>query len=91
MIGGLGLAAEVGLDCLLTGGVLGGDVQDLPHRVRGLMAKHVDERLVGHAIDEGIDHVGVGYVGELIALLREALDVLLEGLVGPLPVVAEVP
>ena len=28
--GGLGLATEVGLDCLLTGGVLGGDVQELP-------------------------------------------------------------
>ena len=27
---GLGLATEVGMDCLLTGGVLGGDVQELP-------------------------------------------------------------
>jgi hypothetical protein len=30
-------------------------------------------------------------VGELVALLGEALDVLLEGLVGPLLVVAKVP
>ena len=33
------------------------------------MAERVDERLAGHAIDEGIDDVGVGDVGELIALL----------------------
>jgi hypothetical protein len=51
----------------------------------------VDERLTGHATDEGIDHVSVGDVGELVALLGEALDVLLEGLVGPLPTVAKVP
>jgi len=51
----------------------------------------VDKRLVGHAVDEGIDDVGVGDVGELIALLGERLDVLLEGLVGPLSIVVEVP
>ena len=32
--GSLGLAAEVGLDGLLTSGVLGGDVQELPRRAR---------------------------------------------------------
>ena len=48
------------------------------------MAEHVDERLVGHAANEGVDHVGVGDVWELIALLGEALNVLSEGLVGPL-------
>ena len=55
------------------------------------MAKHMDERLVGHATDQYIDDVSVGDVGELIVLLGETLDVLLEGLVGPLPVAAEVP
>jgi hypothetical protein len=34
--GGLGFAAEVGLDYLLTGGVLGGNVQELPRHVRVL-------------------------------------------------------
>jgi hypothetical protein len=34
---------------------------------------------------------GVGDAGELVALLEETLDVLPEGLIGPLPVVAEVP
>ena len=51
----------------------------------------MDERLTGHATDEGLDHVGVGDVGELIVLLRDTLDVLLEGLIGPLPIVIEVP
>ena len=88
---GLGFPSEVGLDGLLTGGVLGGDVQELLHHAQGLMAERVDECLVGHAIDEGIDHVDVGDVGELIALLEEALDVLPKGLIGPLPAVEEVP
>ena len=51
----------------------------------------MDERLVGHAADEGVDHIGVGDVGELIALLGEALVVLPKGLIGPLPIVVEVP
>ena len=57
----------------------------------GLMAEHVDERLVGHVADEGIDHVGVGDVRGLIALLGEALNVLLEGLIGPLLAVVDIP
>jgi hypothetical protein len=89
--GGLNLVAKVGLDGLLTGGILGGDVQELPHRAWGLAADHVDERLVGRATDEGVDHIYVSDVGELIALLREALDELLEGLIGPLPAIVEVP
>ena len=51
----------------------------------------MDECLAGHAANEGIDDVGVSDVGELVALLREALDVLPEGLIGPLPAVVEVP
>ena len=91
MTGGLGLATKVGLDRLLTGGILGGNVQELPHHAWGLMAKRVDKHLTGRATDEGVDHVGVGDVWELIALLGEMLDVLLEGLIRPLAVVVEVP
>ena len=50
----------------------------------------MDERLIGHAADEGVDHVGIGYVGELIALLGEGQNVLPKGLIIPLPIVAEV-
>jgi hypothetical protein len=45
----------------------------------------MDERLAGHAAGEGIYHVSIGDVGELIVLLREALDVFSKHLVGPLP------
>jgi hypothetical protein len=86
-----GLATEVGLDRLLADGVLGGDVQEFPHCALGLTAERVDERLTGHAADEGVEHVGVDDVGELIVLLREALNVLLEGLLRPLPAAMEVP
>ena len=68
----------------------GGNIQELPRHAWGPTAERMDERLIGHAADEGVDDVGVGDVGELIALLGETLDVLPEGLVGPLPVVVEV-
>ena len=57
----------------------------------GLATEHVDERLTGHAADEGVDHVDVGDVWELFALLGEALNILLEGLIGPWLTVAEIP
>ena len=91
VVGSLSFPTKVGLDCLLAGGVLGGDVQELPRRALGLATERVDERLAGHAVDEGVDDVGVSDVGELIALLGETLDVLLEGLIGPLPTVLDVP
>jgi hypothetical protein len=51
----------------------------------------VDKSLAGHAIDEGVDDIGIGDVGKLIALLGEALNVLPEGLVSPLPIIVEIP
>ena len=91
MASGLGYPTKVGLDGLLTDGALGGNVQELPHHAWGLMAKRVDKHLTGRATDEGVDHVGVGDVWELIALLGEVLNVLPEGLVGPLLAVVEIP
>ena len=55
------------------------------------MAECMDERFVGRAVDEGVDHVSISDVGDLIVLLGEALDVLLEGLIGHLPIVAGLP
>jgi hypothetical protein len=43
------------------------------------------------AADEGIDDISVSDVGEFVALLGETLDVPLEGLIRPLPAVADVP
>ena len=50
----------------------------------------MDKCLIGCATDESVDHVGISDVRELIALLGEMLNILLEGLVGPLPIVAEI-
>jgi hypothetical protein len=50
----------------------------------------MDDCLIGHAIDEGVDHASVGDVRELIAL-GEALNVLPEGLISPLLAGAEIP
>jgi hypothetical protein len=87
----LDFPAKVGLVYLLIDGVLGGDIQELPHRVWGLVVERMDEGLAGRAANEGIDDIDIDDVGELIALLGEALNVLLESLVGPLPIVAEIP
>jgi hypothetical protein len=89
--GGFGLVTEVGLDGLLASGILGGDIQELTRHAWGLVTERKDECLTSRATDEGIDHVGVGDVGELIALLGETLDVHSKGLIGTLPTVAEVP
>jgi hypothetical protein len=89
--GDLDFIARVGLDRLLTGGILGGNIQELPRRAWGLAVKHVDKSLAGHAIDEGVDDISIGDVGELIVLLGEALNVLREGLVSPLPIIVEIP
>ena len=51
----------------------------------------MDEHLTGRAVDEGVDDISVGDVGVLIVLLRETLDVLSKGLIGPVPTVVEVP
>ena len=61
-----------------------------PRRARSLTTERMDKRLIGHATDEGIDHVSVGDVRELIAFLGEVLNALLEGLISPLLVVAEI-
>jgi hypothetical protein len=89
--GDLDFIARVGLDRLLTDGILGGNIQELPRHAWSLAVKHVDKSLAGHAIDEGVDDINIGDVGELIVLLGEALNVLPEGLVSPLPIIVEIP
>jgi hypothetical protein len=62
VVGGFGFPITVGLDGLLFGGVLGGDVQEIPCCAWGLVAERMDECIAGHVADQGIDHVGVGDV-----------------------------
>ena len=51
----------------------------------------MNQGLIGRPGQEGSDHVGIGDVRELIALLGEASDVPTEGLTGLLTAVLEVP
>ena len=78
---GLSLAStKVGMDSLLARGTARGKVEQLLHRPRLRTSKLVDKSLVGGARDEHSDYVGIDDVRELIALLREAVDVLSESL-----------
>jgi hypothetical protein len=49
------------------------------------------DRLVGHPLYEGTNHIGVLHIGEVIALLGEAADVLAESLTCLLPTNPQVP
>ena len=51
----------------------------------------MDQGLVGGPRQEGSYDVGVGDIGQLVALSGEAPDVPMEGFIGLLPVVLEVP
>ena len=51
----------------------------------------MNQGLVGHPGQEGSYHVDVGDVRELVALSREAPNVPVEGFVGLLAIVLEVP
>ena len=61
MASGLGLATEVGLDGLFARGVLGGDIQELPHCAQGLMLEHVDERLTSRAVTTRVRYI-IGFI-----------------------------
>ena len=71
-MGGIfGLPTEVGLDRLLIGGILGGNVQELSCRAWGLTAIRVDKRLAGCATDEGVVHVASVMLGSSLRFLEK--------------------
>jgi hypothetical protein len=51
----------------------------------------VENYLTNHTVGEGVDDIRVGDIGELTSLLGEVLNVLSQGLIGPLLVVTLVP
>jgi hypothetical protein len=61
---------------LIAGGMICCEVEQLPHHSRFAAPELVDECFVGHARDERSNHVCIHDVRKLIALLREAADVL---------------
>ena len=52
------------------------DVEELLGGLRALTSQLVDQGLAGRPKQEGSDDVGIGDIGQLVALPREALDVL---------------
>jgi hypothetical protein len=68
--------AEDCMDSLLARGVACRKVEQLPRRPRFAVSEFVDECFVGHARDERSNHVRVHDIGKLVALLGEAVDVL---------------
>ena len=62
-------------DHLLARGMAGGDVEELLGGSRTLMSQLVNRGLVGGPRQESSYDVGVGDVGQLVALLGEAPDV----------------
>ena len=68
----------------------GGDVQEFLSGLRTLASQLMNQGLVGRPGLEGSYHVGVGDIGELIALLGEAPDIPMKGLTGLLATVLEV-
>ena len=75
----------------LDGGVVGGDVKDFLRGLRALVAYLVNQGLTCGPRKERPNDVGIFHVGDSIALLGEAPDVLMERLSRLLLTVLEVP
>ena len=56
----------------------GRDIEELLGGLRALASHILDQGLAGGLRQEGSDDVGIGDVGKLVALPREASDVLAE-------------
>jgi hypothetical protein len=71
-------------DCpyrLLVGSKVGGNIQELPGGVWALAPQLMDKLFTGGSHEECPDDIGVSHVGQLSALSREALNVLMESFI----------
>ena len=71
--------------------MVGGNVQEFLGGPWALASELMNQTLVGRPGQEGSYHVGIGDIGELVALPGEASNVPIEGLTSLLTVVLEVP
>ena len=85
------VALEDGIDRLLAGGVVGGDLQELMRSARLLSSQLVDQGLAVSPAVERADDIGINNAWERVTLVGEAPDVVVQGLAGLLLVVLEVP
>ena len=69
-------------DCLLAGGVVSGDIEQVVGGTGLQAAKLVDQGLAGHPREECVDDVRVDDIREAVALLGEPVDVILLELAG---------
>jgi hypothetical protein len=77
-------------DRFLVRSVAGGNVEELLGSSWALAPQLVDQGLIGGPRQEGLNHIGVSNVGQLIALLGEASNVLVKSFIQLLPIVLEV-
>ena len=96
MVCALGLAfvsasVEDRSDCLLIGGVVSGDIEQVAGRMGLQAAELVDQGLVGCPEEECADDVRVNDVREGVASLGEPTNVIPQGLTGLLLAALEVP
>jgi hypothetical protein len=83
--------SEDGLDRLLPGGELGGDVHQLARPGGSLATQLAHQVTASGASEESADDIRDGDVGQLGTLLRKSPDVLLEGLSWLLAAALEIP
>jgi hypothetical protein len=88
---GLLVLPEDGLNRLLAGGKLGGDVHQLARPGGGLATQLAHQVTAGGAGEERADDIGISDVGQLGALLRESPDVVPERLSRLLAAASEIP
>lgn len=69
----------------------GRNVEKLLYRSRGLPSELMHQGFVGGSPGEGTDNVSAHEIGQLIALLRKAPDIVHQGLVRLLPTFVKVP
>jgi hypothetical protein len=72
---------EDGSHCLLAGGKVGGNVQELPSCAWALVSQLLDQLLAGGPREECSDDISVSNIGQLGALPREVPNVLAESLI----------
>ena len=95
MVHALGLAFVLAFvedrpDCLLTGGVVCGNTEQVVGGIGLQAAKHMDQGLIGCPREECADDVRINDIRKRVAPLQEPTDVIPQGLIGLLLAALEV-
>jgi hypothetical protein len=85
------VATKDGTNCLLTDGEVGDNIHQTVGSDGSVAAQLSNQLFAGGIREEGRDDIGVSDVGELGALFRETLDVILKGFTWLLFAASEIP